>query len=160
MLTPEQRQELINIIRNFPAQLEARVKDLDERQLKTRFIPGEWSVIQNVHHLADSHMNAYIRTKLLLLEDRPTIKPYNQNDWAETPDATETPLEVSLAILRGLHARWADLFDSLKEEDWACSGIHPESGEITIESLLQTYARHGAGHIEQINKTLAADTDH
>lgn len=156
MLTPEQRQEMITAIRNFPVQLEARIKDLDERQLKTRFIPGEWSVIQNVHHLADSHMNAYIRTKLLLLEDRPTLKPYNQDDWAETPDATDTPLETSLAILRGLHARWTDLFASLKDEDWGRCGVHPEYGEVSMEGILQTYARHGAGHIEQINKTLAA----
>jgi hypothetical protein len=156
MLTPEQRREMIDMIRQLPAQLETALKALNDYQLKTRFIPGEWSVIQNVHHLADSHMNAFIRTKLLLLEDHPTIKPYNQDDWAETVEATETPLEASLLILRGLHQRWADLFDSLKDEDWACSGLHPESGEITVESLLRTYSRHGVGHIEQIQKTLAA----
>lgn len=159
MLTPEQRRGMIDMIRAFPAQLEARVKDLDERQLKTRFIAGEWSVIQNVHHLADSHMNAFIRTKLMLLEDHPTIKPYRQDDWAETPDSTETPLEASLALLRGLHQRWADLFDSLKEADWACGGVHPEYGEVSVEGQLRTYSPHGVGHIEQINKTLAADTN-
>lgn len=156
MLTPEQRREMIDMIRKLPAQLEAAVKDLSDYQLKTRFVPGEWSVIQNVHHLADSHMNAFIRTKLMLLEDHPTIKPYKQDDWAETPDSTETPLEASLALLRGLHQRWADLFDSLKEEDWARSGVHPESGEMTVERILQIYSRHGVGHIEQIQKTLAA----
>lgn len=159
MLTFEQRQEMIAAIRAFPAQLEARVNGLDERQLKTRFIPGEWSVIQNVHHLADSHMNAFIRTKLMLLEDRPTLKPYHQDDWAETPDSTTTSLAASLAILKGLHTRWADLFASLKDGDWGRVGLHPEAGEVSIESILQTYARHGAGHIEQINKTLAAGTN-
>ena len=156
MLTPEQRAAMIDAIRQFPTQLEACVQPLNEHELTTRFIPGEWSVIQNVHHLADSHMNAFIRTKLLLLEDRPTLKPYHQDDWAETPDATTTTLAASLAILRGLHARWADLLASLKDEDWGRVGLHPEVGEVSVESILQTYARHGVGHIEQINKTLAA----
>jgi hypothetical protein len=156
MYTPEQRQELIAVIRRFPEELENAIKDLNEYQLKTRFIPGEWSVIQNVHHLADSHMNAFIRTKLLLTETNPTVKPYNQDAWAETTDSLHTPLEESLAILRGLHRRWTDLLASLSEADWSRSGTHPELGAIKLEDILKTYSRHGVGHIEQIQKTLAA----
>ncbi|NWG17666.1 MAG: putative metal-dependent hydrolase [Chloroflexi bacterium] len=158
MLTPTQRREMIEAVRRFPAELEAVVGGLTETQLKTRFIPHEWSVMQNVHHLADSHMNAFIRTKLLLTEDHPTLKPYNQETWAETADALELPLEASLAILRGLHHRWSDLLDSLDERAWARTGLHPEVGEMSVEDILQTYSRHGAGHIEQIQKTLAAAT--
>jgi hypothetical protein len=158
MLTPEQRREMIEAIRRFPAELEAAVGGLSEAQFRTRFIPYEWTVLQNIHHLADSHMNAFIRTKLLLTEDRPTLKPYNQETWAETLDALELPPEASLAILRGLHRRWSDLLDSLDDSDWARVGLHPEAGEMSVEDILQTYSRHGAGHIEQIQKTLAAAT--
>lgn len=156
MFTPEERRERIDRIRRFPAELEAVVKPLTAEELNTRFIEGEWSVAQNVHHLADSHMNAFIRFKLLLTEDNPTIKNYDQADWAELVDSLEPPIQVSIAILKGLHQRWVVLLDSLKEEHWARPGIHPESGKISMETLLETYSDHGIGHIDQINRTLAA----
>jgi hypothetical protein len=156
MFTPEERRERIDRMRRFPAELEAVVKDLSEAELKTHFIEGEWTVAQNVHHVADSHMNAYIRFKLLKTENNPTIRGYNQDDWAVLYDASEPPLETSLAIIKALHVRWVIFLESLSEDDWARTGFHPESGPISMESLLKTYSEHGPGHIDQINRTLAA----
>lgn len=150
-----QRRAYIETIATFPDVLEALVTPLTDEQLHTHFLPNEWTVAQNVHHLADSHMNSFIRFKLLLTEDNPTIRPYNQDAWAVTPDY-QPPIATSLAILRGLHARWAVLLNNLKEEDWSRQGIHPDSGVITIDSLLKSYHDHCHAHIDQITRTLAA----
>lgn len=156
MLTLEERRERINRIRRFPSELEVAVKDLTEEQLMTEFIHGEWTVAQNVHHVADSHMNAFIRTKLLLTEDNPTIRPYDQDKFAERVDSFDAPIQYSILLLRGLHHRWVALFESLSEAEWARPGVHPESGPITVESILITYSDHGVGHLDQISRTLAA----
>jgi hypothetical protein len=156
MLTPDQRRALIAQIRQFPSQLEQVIRGLTDEQLTTHYLDGEWTVAQNVHHVADSHMNAYIRTHLLLTEENPTIRPYFQERWAELPDSTPPSLDDSLEILRGLHHRWARLFEGLSEEQWARPGLHPDNGPITVESILQSYVEHGAGHIDQIQRTLAA----
>ncbi|MBZ0279194.1 MAG: putative metal-dependent hydrolase [Anaerolineae bacterium] len=156
MLTLEERRERINRIRRFPSELEVAVKDLTEEQLMTEFIHGEWTVAQNVHHVADSHMNAFIRTKLLLTEANPTIRPYDQDKFAERVDSFDAPIQYSILLLRGLHHRWVALFESLSEAEWARPGVHPESGSITVESILITYSDHGAGHLDQISRTLAA----
>lgn len=156
MLTNEQRHDLIETIRAFPSQLRARVAGLTDEQLTTHFLEGEWTVAQNVHHLADSHMNSFVRTRLILTEDRPALKPYDQDRWAELADSGTTALEESLSILEGLHHRWVRLFESLGEADWRRVGLHPEIGEVTLDSILQNYAAHGAGHIDQINRTLEA----
>ncbi len=156
MLTNEQRREMIDKIRRLPDQLEAVVGPLSAEQLATHFIPGEWTVAQNVHHLADSHMNSFIRFKLILTEDRPTLKPYRQELWAERPDADNPSVEDSLLLLRGLHRRWATLLESLQEAEWQRIGLHQEIGEVTLEDLLRIYADHGEGHLEQIDRTLAA----
>lgn len=156
MLTLEERRERINRIRRFPSELEVAVKDLTEEQLMTEFIRGEWTVAQNVHHVADSHMNAFIRTKLLLTEDNPTIRPYDQDKFAERVDSFDAPIQYSILLLRGLHHRWVALFESLSEAEWVRPGVHPESGPITVESILITYSDHGIGHLDQISRTLAA----
>ena len=109
-----------------------------------------------MHHLADSHMNAFIRVKLGLTEDHPTIRPYNQEDWARTAEARDIPIESSLALLKGLHQRWCVLWESLSDADWSRTVMHPEVGEITVEDFLRTYSDHGAAHIDQIERTLAA----
>jgi hypothetical protein len=157
VLTNEQRRELIDKIRVFPAQLRARLSGLTDEQLTTHFLDGEWTVAQNVHHLADSHMNSFIRLRLILTEDRPTLKPYDQVLWAELADSGTTALEESLSILEGLHRRWVRVFESLRGADWRRSGLQPEIGDVTIDDLLTIYAEHGEGHIEQINRTLAAE---
>jgi uncharacterized damage-inducible protein DinB len=156
MLSADERNSLIQRLRDFPDQLWALVADLSAEALTARPIPQEWSVAQNVHHVADSHMNAYIRFKLILLEHEPTLKPYNQDDWAETADAVSPDLEVSLGIVRGLHTRWSDLMRSVPDSQWKRKGFHPENGDVTLDGLLQSYVRHGEGHLAQIRTVLAA----
>jgi hypothetical protein len=124
--------------------------------LNTAFIPGEWSVRQNVHHLPDSHMSAMIRLKLVLTEEYPTLKPYNQDALALLPDVDGTPVSVSLRLLDALHERWCILWDSLTDEQWARKGFHPENGDMTAEDILITYSDHCDAHWEQITRTLAA----
>src|SRR3990172_9565595 len=126
------RAEKIEKIRRLPEQLAALVRGLTPEQLTTPYDPGEWTVAQNVHHLADAHMNVFVRFKLIYAEDFPTLKPFNQNDWAESPDATTADIETSLNIVRGIHARWATLMESLTEAQWARQGNHPEAGTLTL----------------------------
>lgn len=156
MTTPEERRQRIETIRRFPEQFAELVSGLSETDLNTAYMAGEWTVSQNVHHVADSHMNAFIRFKLIYTEDNPNLKPYDQNMWAELPDSHHLPIDYSLSILRGLHARWCALLDSLQDGDWSRSGYHPENGVITLDDLLRTYSRHGEAHIDQVQRTLAA----
>ena len=156
MLTPEERRQRIEKIRAFPAQLEALVEYLDEDALMGRPLEGEWSVQQIVHHVADSHMSAYMRTKLMLTEDKPALKPYDQEKWAELIDTATIPIEESLLILRGLHRRWVRLFETMQDADWSRAGTHPEHDRYTLEDVLRIYSDHGDNHIDQIKRTLAA----
>jgi hypothetical protein len=154
--TPDERRDLIARISALPIKLEALVSPLSPEQLTARPIPSEWSVAQNVHHLADSHMNSFIRLKLILTEDHPPLKPYNQDLWADLPDANNPDIGTSLALLRGLHARWTLLFGQLSEEQWNRGGLHQEYGEVTLQDMVETYARHGEGHLDQIRRALTA----
>lgn len=156
MFTAAERQQKIEAIRRFPDELAALVTGLSEADLHTAYLDGEWTVAQNVHHVADSHMNAFIRVKLALTEHVPTIKTYHQELWAETADSHDLPVESSLAILRGLHERWCVLWESLSDDQWLRPVNHPEAGTVTVEGFLNTYANHGAAHIDQIQRTLAA----
>lgn len=156
-MSMSERSEQIDRVRRLPALLEALVLPLDETQLLARPLAGEWSVAQNVHHLADSHMNAYIRTRLILTEENPTVKPYLQERWAELADASAATIRTSLELLAGLHARWCALFESLPDEAWIRTGYHPENQrQITVASILSDYADHGEAHLDQIQQTLAA----
>lgn len=150
------RQRLIDKIRRLSAQVAELVAPLTPDQLTTPFLAGEWSVAQNVHHLADSHINSYIRLKLILTEEKPTVRPYDQDLWAATPEANSPDLSASLTLLRGLHQRWADLFASLDEAQWQRTGIHPAGGVISPATLLNSYAQHGEDHLDQMQRTLAA----
>ena len=156
MPTATERQALLTKIGELPANIEAVVKNLNDEQLDTPCGEGEWTVRQVVHHLADSHMNSFIRLRLILTEEHPELKPYDQEVWATLPDAMELPLEHTFSILRGLHKRWIALFESLSAENWQRSGYHPEIGEITPDDLLVIYARHGEEHIEQTTRLLTA----
>lgn len=155
-LTPDQRHAYIATLRSFPDHLEALVAGLSAQQLTARPLANEWSVAQNVHHLMDSHMNAYIRTKLILAEDNPTIKPYDQEIWAEQPDAVAADIAPSLAGVRALHKRWVQLFESLTDAQWVRMGTHPEVGVISPDWLVQHYDEHCRAHIDQITRTKAA----
>jgi len=156
MAGAEQRKELIAKIRALPAGVEAAVKGLGEEQLDTRYRKDGWTVRQVVHHLADAHLNAFMRTKLILTEDKPTLKTYKQDAWAVLLDASKLDIQSSLLILHGLHERWSSLLDSLPASSWARAGIHPERGEVTLADLLKLYAHHGENHLKQIADLHAA----
>ncbi len=156
MLDETNRRDLIHTIRIFPKRLRKLVDGLTTVQLKSHYLVDEWSVAQNVHHLADSHMNCFIRLKLILTEENPALKPYDQVLWAEQPDSDNTNIETSLLLLDGLHARWATLFECLTQDQRRRTGAHPETGMITPDDLLRAYAAHCDAHHEQITRTLAA----
>ena len=148
-MTTEERREQIEIIRSFPDLLEKTVAGLSEEDLETSYRKGGWTRRQVVHHVADSHLNGYTRMKLIVTEDRPTLKPYDQDAWAELSDS-QLPLDPTLQLIRGLHTRWGAFLDAVEEEEWDRVADHPEDGEVTLEELLRIYAWHGGHHIRQI----------
>ena len=151
-LTETQRQEAISAIAETPANLRAAVKGLSDAQLDTPYREGGWTVRQVVHHVPDSHLNSYIRFKLALTEDEPTIKPYFEDRWADLADTKATPVEVSLTLLESLHNRWVRLLRSLKPEDWKRAFRHPELGAMTLEKTLALYQWHGRHHVAHITE--------
>ena len=146
--SPARRAEWIAEIEAFPAKLRQLVADLSPGQLDAKY--KNWTARQIVHHLADSHMNGYIRTKLALTEDRPTIKPYEENSWAQLPDARGGPIDVSLTILESLHKRWVMVLRGMRDADFAREITHPESGVQTLDRVLALYAWHGRHHIAHV----------
>jgi DinB superfamily len=156
MLTSAERQDMMAKLQRLPADLELTVSGLTQRQLDTPYRADGWTVRQVVHHLADSALNGFVRMKLVLTEERPTLKPYDQNTWAQTVDVTQTPILSSLAILKGLHARWSVLLESLPEASFQRVASHPEIGEVTLDDLLSIHARHGENHLAQIAGLRAA----
>ena len=155
-MTLAERQERISRLRSLPANLERLVISLSDTELKICYMATEWSVQQIVHHLVDSHMNSVIRLKLILSEERPPLKGYDQDAWADQADVALTPISASLAILHGLHERWGNLFDSLTDEQYQRVGVHSEIGDVSVDDLLDSYADHGEIHIDQIKRVLAA----
>src|SRR5436305_11048811 len=149
-LTEEQKQTFLDEIARTPANLRAAVKGLSDSQLDTPYRPEGWTVKQVVHHVPDSHLNSYVRFKLALTEDEPTIKPYAEDRWAELADSTATPIEVSLTLLDSLHDRWVRLLRSLTPEQWKRTFRHPELGSMTLEKTLALYAWHGRHHVAHI----------
>jgi uncharacterized damage-inducible protein DinB len=144
------RAARIDQIDQVPEALAAAVAGLSEAQLDTPYREGGWTPRQIVHHLADSHMNAFTRFKLGVTEDNPTIKPYNEKDWAEMPDARVAPPTWSLSIIEGLHARWVQCLQSMDAAAFARTVMHPERGPMTLGDMMQLYAWHGAHHVTQI----------
>lgn len=148
----EQKQQFIDDIAQTPANLRTAVKGLSNEQLDTPYRPEGWSVRQLVHHVPDSHLNSYIRFKLALTEDEPTIKPYAEDRWAELADSQATPIEVSLTLLESLHDRWVTLLRSLTPEQWHRSFRHPDLGPMNLEKTLALYAWHGKHHVAHITE--------
>lgn len=148
--TEEQRKKLIDDISQAPANLRAALKGLSNEQLDTPYRPDGWTVRQVAHHVPDSHLNAYVRFKLALTEEEPTIKPYAEDRWAQLADTQATPVEVSLAMLDSLHDRWVRLLRSLQPEDWKRTFRHPELGLVSLEKNLALYAWHGRHHVAHI----------
>jgi hypothetical protein len=149
-LTQDQRTTCISQIEETPARLSAAVARLTGPQLDTPYRPGGWTVRQLVHHIADSHMNAFTRFKLALTENEPTIKTYEEALWAELADTKMPPIEPSLAIVENLHQRWVILLRSLRAADWPRKFRHPEWGLATVDFLLAQYAWHGRHHVAHI----------
>ena len=149
-LTQEQRGQFIAAIADTPERLAAAVMGLNAEQLDTPYRPGGWTVRELIHHIPDSHMNAYVRFKLALTEDEPTIKPYDEALWAKLADSERTPTEISLALVENLHNRWVVLLRSLAPADWARKFRHPEIGTMTLDELLALYAWHGRHHVAHI----------
>ena len=149
-VTPDKRKAWIREIADAPRALREAVRGLDDRQLDTPYRPDGWSVRQVLHHVPDSHMNAYVRFKLALTEDTPTIKTYKEAEWARLADTAGTPPEVSLSLLDAVHRRWIVLLESLADADFSRPLMHPEMGPITLDWLLQHYAWHGRHHVAHI----------
>jgi uncharacterized damage-inducible protein DinB len=149
-LTDEQKKNCLDDIARAPANLRAAIKGLSESQFDTPYRPGGWSVRQVVHHVPDSHLNSYVRFKLALTENEPTIKTYAEDRWAELDDTKTTPVEVSLTLLEALHDRWMRLLRSLTPEEWKRTFRHPELGAMTLEKTLALYAWHGRHHVSHI----------
>lgn len=150
-LTPEERRELLDQIADTPRRLRDAVAGLSDQQLDTPYREGGWTVRQVVHHVPDSHLNAYCRLKIALTEELPTVRPYDESVWARLDDSRTTPIEVSLTLLESLHARWMQLFRSLKPEDFRREFLHPEhEGTLTVDFLVAMYAWHGRHHTGHI----------
>ena len=148
----DQRRKFIDEIEHMPTAIRAAVQGLSPEQLDTPYREGGWNVRQVVHHVPESHMNAYIRFKLALTEDEPTIKPYAEDRWARLADVQTTPIEVSLVLLESLHTRWVRLLRSLDEEEWKRTFKHPELGPVSLEKNLAIYAWHGRHHTAHITE--------
>lgn len=151
-ITPARRQEAIASIARAPKNLREAVHGLSDVQLDTPYREGGWTVRQVVHHVPDSHLNAYIRLRLALTEDKPTIKPYAEADWADLVDAKSGPIEVSQRLLDALHERWDQLWRSMKTEQFSRKLVHPEHGERSIDWLLFVYEWHGKHHTAHITE--------
>ena len=150
-LTAGDRKALIDRIAQLPARLRDAVAGMDDATLDTSYRPGGWTARQVVHHLPDSHMNAYVRLKLALTEDDPAIKPYEEAEWAKLPDSS-APVAVSLDLLTALHARWTALMRSLGDSDWRRTYMHPEAGRTPLDKMLQTYAWHCDHHLAHVQR--------
>lgn len=150
-MTRDERGILIKKIKDLPKNLEKAIAGLNKKQMDTPYRESGWTPRQVVHHIADSHMNAYIRAKLAVSENHPTIKPYDQDAWAEMEDGKSLPVDYSMTIIKALHARWGQFWDRVQESDWSRTVMHPANGVMSLERILLTYANHGEKHCEHIN---------
>lgn len=148
---PEEIQQFIKTLESFPAKLEQAISKLTPKQLDTPYREGGWTARQVIHHLADSHVHAYIRTKWTLTEDSPTIKAYDEKAWAETPETSLDPA-ISVHMLKAIHAKWVALVSRLKPDDFNRNFLHPETKKhVSLARQMATYAWHGEHHLAHIN---------
>jgi len=149
-VTPESRKNFINEIESLPGKLRNAVKGLNDEQLDTPYRHDGWTIRQVVHHIPDSHLNAYVRIKLALTETEPTIKTYDEQEWAKLHDYYQTPIEVSINLLDSLHKRWIILLKSLNEKDFQKKFKHPDWGLVSVDYAVAQYAWHGNHHVAHI----------
>jgi DinB superfamily len=155
--TAQQRQASIATLAALPENLRSAVSGLTEAQLETPYREGGWTVRQVVHHIADSHINAYVRSRRALTEDWPTVNAYDEKLWANLIDARTLPIAVSLDLLEALHRRWVTLFESLTDADWQRGYVHSENGRQKLSEVLQMYdwhCRHHVAHITELRKRM------
>jgi len=150
MLTASERNEWILKVQQLPPKLEEAIKGLSDTQLDTPTGEGNWTIRQIAHHIADANINAYTRMKLIVTEEKPILKPYNQDQWAELADCKTGQLDSTIALINGLHERWLIFLHSLPEASWMREGIHLENGKVTLDDVLKIYSRHGETHLHQI----------
>jgi uncharacterized damage-inducible protein DinB len=151
-ISAAERSLFVDQIAETPARLQAAVAGLSEDQLQTPYRSGGWTVRQVVHHMPDSHLNSYLRFRLALTEEEPAIKTYQENLWAELPDARTAPIDASLGLLEHLHARWVLLLRSLTGDQWKRTFRHPELGLVSLENNAALYAWHGRHHVAHITQ--------
>ena len=151
-LSEQEKATHLDHIEQTPTRLRAAVQGLSEKQLDTPYRDGGWTVRQVVHHVPDSHMNAYVRFKLALTEDVPTIRPYMEKPWAELPEAKSAPVELSLVLLESLHKRWMLTLCNIKSEEWKRTFRHPEIGVMSLEKTLALYSWHGRHHVAHVTE--------
>lgn len=149
-LSDGQRQTLIDQIAATPEKMRAAVAGLSDEQLNTPYRPEGWTVRQVVHHVPESHMNSYVRIKLAITEEEPTIKPYFEDRWAQLDDAQQAPVELSLDLMDALHGRWVWFLRSLKDADFQRTFRHPELGIVSLDKNIALYAWHGRHHVAHI----------
>ncbi len=154
-LSLDERVQCINEIEEAPAIVRSLVSALTNDQLEARYRPGGWTIRQVVHHIPDSHLNAYVRFKLATTEENPTIKPYDEAKWSELPDARSAPIGASLELLEALHKRWVPFLRSLSDADCRRTFFHPEmQSTVTLDQALIIYAWHGRHHAAHIRSAL------
>ncbi|MEO7211702.1 YfiT family bacillithiol transferase [Mucilaginibacter sp.] len=150
----EDKRKWISELRNLPGKVRNAIMPLNDRQLNTQYRTGGWTLRQVVHHLADSHMNSLVRFKLALTEDNPTIKPYEEGDWALLPDY-RLPVEPSLRMLEGIHIHMVALFESFTDDQWDKTFVHPSSGDtVSLKKGLALYAWHSRHHLAHLTETI------
>ena len=154
-LARDDRARVIDDIESAPATLRRLAAGLTDTQLETPYRPGGWTIRQLVHHVPESHMNAYIRTKLAVTEDSPAIKTYDEARWAELPDVKSAPIAMSLDLLTAIHQRWVVFLRTLPEGDFQKTFIHPEWGRVTVDEAIAMYAWHGRHHAAHVRQALA-----
>jgi hypothetical protein len=154
-LTPAEHTALIQQLAELPAQLTAMARRVGGEGLQRPYRPGGWTGRQVIHHVADSHINSYVRFRLALTEDNPSISPYEEQAWAELPDVAATPITVSLTLLEALHSRWVTLLHHLAEEQWQRTFYHPgNQRKSTLDQALALYAWHGRHHLAHLELLL------
>lgn len=148
----ELKDQFLQDIQSLPTELESAIQNLDEYQIDTPYREDGWTVKQLVHHIADSHMNGYIRFKLGLTEDNPVIKTYEEKEWAKLPDIDIVPVNVSVTLLHALHRRWHATLENLTEQQWERAVVRPENGnKMTLWYMVGLYVWHGKHHVAHIN---------
>ena len=148
----DERPQLIAMIAAAPQKFRAAVHGLNDQQLDTPYRPEGWTVRQVIHHIADSHMNSYLRMKFAVTEKDPLVKAYDEAVWARLHDAATMPIEPSLQVIDGLHARWANFLGSLTEPEWARAFVHSENGPMRVDTALSLYVWHSQHHAAHITR--------